>query len=85
MKLSRKIARIAGVELRVHLTFLVLIAWLAGSYWITGKSPHRMIAGVGVILAMFACVLLHEFGGRPRPAWHASWDGRRLFRAFMTR
>jgi Zn-dependent protease len=62
MKWSWKIARIAGVELRIHLTFLVLIAWLAVSYWITGKSLHGVIGGVGFILALFACVLLHEFG-----------------------
>ncbi|HTX34741.1 MAG TPA: site-2 protease family protein [Bryobacteraceae bacterium] len=62
MKWSWKIARIDGVELRIHLTFLVLIAWLVVSYWITGKSLHSMIAGVGFILALFACMLLHEFG-----------------------
>ena len=70
MKWSWKIARIDGgvgrlkdgVELRIHLTFLVLIAWLAVSYWITGRSLHSVIAGVGFILALFACVLLHEFG-----------------------
>jgi Zn-dependent protease len=62
MKWSWKIARIDGVELRIHLTFLVLIAWLAVSYWITGKSLHSMVSGVGFILALFACVMLHEFG-----------------------
>jgi Zn-dependent protease len=62
MKWSWKVGRIAGVDLRMHVTFLALIAWLVASYWLAGRSLSGMVAGVGFILALFACVVLHEMG-----------------------
>src|SRR5438477_2105147 len=52
MSWSIPILRIAGIQLRVHVTFLLLIGWLAlGS------------AGAAVfLLLLFFCVVLHEFG-----------------------
>jgi hypothetical protein len=38
MKWSWKFGRIAGVDLRMHVTFLALIAWLVASYWLGGPS-----------------------------------------------
>jgi Zn-dependent protease/CBS domain-containing protein len=62
MKWSWKFGRIAGVDLRMHVTFLALIAWLVASYWLAGRSLSGVVAGVGFILALFACVVLHEMG-----------------------
>jgi hypothetical protein len=62
MKWSWKVGRIAGVDLRMHVTFLALIAWLVASYWLEGRSLSGVVAGVGFILALFACVVLHEMG-----------------------
>jgi Zn-dependent protease len=62
MKWSWKIARIAGIDVYVHATFLFLI-YLAGiSYWNEQGTLDAVIAGVGFILALFGCVVLHEYG-----------------------
>jgi len=62
MKWSWKIGRLAGVELRIHATFLLLLGWVGASHWLRGQSLDSALAGVGFILALFACVLLHELG-----------------------
>src|SRR6266704_7028769 len=61
MSWSLPIVRIAGIQLRIHVTFLLLIGWLAFGYYSQGGSAAA-VAGVLVILLLFACVVLHEFG-----------------------
>jgi len=62
MKWAWKITRIAGIDIYVHASFFVLIVWIALSYWTIGQSINAVIEGVGFILALFACVVMHEFG-----------------------
>jgi Zn-dependent protease/predicted transcriptional regulator len=62
MKWSWKIGKLAGIDLYVHATFLLLLGWVAMSHWSAGKSLDTMVSGVVFILALFACVLLHELG-----------------------
>ena len=62
MKWSWKIGRFAGIDVFVHVTFILLIGWLAISYWIQENSLAAAAAGVGFILALFASVVLHEYG-----------------------
>jgi len=62
MKWSWKIARIAGIDVYMHTTFLLLLGWVAVSYWLTQGSVQAVVNGVLFLLALFACVLLHEFG-----------------------
>lgn len=62
MKWSWKIGEAAGIGVYVHATFLLLIGWVAFSYWLQGGDLPTILAGVGFILALFACVVLHEFG-----------------------
>src|SRR5437868_15542890 len=61
MRWSFKIARIAGTELRVHFTFLLLLAWIAFANYSHGGATAAT-RGVVFILLLFACVVLHEFG-----------------------
>src|SRR5216684_664117 len=61
MSWSVPIIRIAGIQLRIHITFLLLIGWLAFAYYSQGGSAAA-VQGVLVILLLFACVVLHEFG-----------------------
>ncbi|HEU5042345.1 MAG TPA: site-2 protease family protein [Gemmatimonadales bacterium] len=61
MKWSYTIGRIAGTAIKVHLTFLVLLAYLAFAGYQEGGSEGAMAAAV-MLLALFGCVLLHEFG-----------------------
>src|SRR5437667_429471 len=61
MSWSLPIFRIAGMQLRIHITFLLLIAWLAFGYYAQGGSA--VAAGrVIFVLLLFLCVVLHEFG-----------------------
>jgi Zn-dependent protease/predicted transcriptional regulator len=62
MKWSLKIARLSGIDVYLHFTFLLLIAWIGLAYWQLEGSVQAVIAGVGFILALFACVVLHELG-----------------------
>jgi Zn-dependent protease/CBS domain-containing protein len=52
MSWSIPIARIAGIQLRIHVTFLLLIVWLA-----IGSASAAIF-----VLLLFLCVVLHEFG-----------------------
>jgi Zn-dependent protease/CBS domain-containing protein len=61
MRWSIKIARVAGIEVRLHLTFLLFLAWIGFSYYQRGGSTAA-VEGVVFLLALFGCVLLHEFG-----------------------
>src|SRR5690242_2951829 len=58
---SIPIFRIAGIQLRIHVTFLLLIAWLAFGYYAQDGSSAAA-ARVVFILLLFVCVVLHEFG-----------------------
>jgi Zn-dependent protease/CBS domain-containing protein len=58
---SIPIIRIAGIQLRIHVTFLLLIAWLAFGYYAQGGSAVAASRVIFVLL-LFLCVVLHEFG-----------------------
>lgn len=62
MSWSFRIARILGIEVRLHLTFLLLMGFYAWKGW--ALSGHAMGALLGILLpgTIFGCVLLHEFG-----------------------
>jgi len=62
MKWSWKITRLAGIDVYMHATFLLLVAWIAFSSWSAERSVPAMIEGVLFLLVLFACVLLHELG-----------------------
>jgi Zn-dependent protease/CBS domain-containing protein len=62
MKWSLKIGRFAGIDVYMHVTFMLLVSWVALIYWQQGQSITAVIKGVGFILAVFLCVVLHEFG-----------------------
>jgi Zn-dependent protease/CBS domain-containing protein len=62
MRWSWKIGRFAGIDVYVHATFFLLILWVVVLHWIEGRSLQAVISGVTFIVALFACVVLHEFG-----------------------
>ena len=62
MSWSWKICRIAGIPIYVHWTFLILIAWLVSSHWAAGHDLATTAEGVGFVLSIFGCVVLHELG-----------------------
>jgi stage IV sporulation protein FB len=55
------LGQIFGSEVRVHATFFLLLAWIGISAYLSAG----LAAGIGnviFVLALFACVVLHEFG-----------------------
>ncbi len=62
MKWSWKIGRFAGIDVYLHMTFLLLIGWVGFSYWIQTRRVSSTLEGVGFLLALFASVVLHEYG-----------------------
>lgn len=62
MKWSWKVARISGIDVSVHLTFFLLLLWIGISYWQHTHDIAAVVEGVGLILVLFGCVVLHEFG-----------------------
>jgi stage IV sporulation protein FB len=61
MKWSYRIGRIAGTDIKVHLTFLLLV----GLWGVRGYDEGGLggaLASALALLALFACILLHEFG-----------------------
>lgn len=62
MKWAVKIGRFVGIDVYLHLTFFLLIGWIGVQYWNRYGSFRSVLAGIGFLLAVFLCVVLHEFG-----------------------
>lgn len=61
MSWSLTIGRIAGTAVRIHITFLLFLAWIGFSAW-QRHGAAAAAESVAFIALLFACVLLHEFG-----------------------
>jgi Zn-dependent protease len=55
------IGRVAGTEIKVHLTFFILVAFWGMAGYQQGELTGALAACL-MLFALFACVLLHEFG-----------------------
>lgn len=62
MKWSFRLATVAGTEVRVHLTFFLLLIFVAMQGMSGGQGMAGALAAIVLVSAMFLCVLLHEFG-----------------------
>ncbi|MBM3493392.1 MAG: site-2 protease family protein [Armatimonadetes bacterium] len=62
MKWSWSIGEYAGIGVYIHATFLLLIAYVGISHIMGGDTVSGATGGILFVLALFACVLLHEFG-----------------------
>ena len=59
---SFRVGRLAGIDVFVHFTFLILLGFIGlGGYLRTG-DPVVGLVGVGMIVAVFGIVVLHELG-----------------------
>lgn len=61
VKWSFPIARIAGSVIRIHVTFLLLLAAIGVMFFLKG-GPVEAAGALAFTGALFLCVLLHEFG-----------------------
>lgn len=62
MKWAWKIGRWAGIDVYIHVTFVVLLAALALLNWLSSGSVVAAFYAALFPALIFACVLLHEFG-----------------------
>lgn len=69
MAWNLRVARLAGIDVYMHWTFLLLVAWFAFSYArgagaAAGLGERLLVAavGVGFVLSVFTCIVLHELG-----------------------
>lgn len=62
MNRSLTIGTYAGIPVRIHWTFSLLIVFIAYTSVTEGLSFQRSILFSAYILVMFLCVVLHEFG-----------------------
>ena len=62
MKWQWKLGRFAGIDVYVHATFLLLIGWVGYSHWLEHQKWSEVFNGILFILALFGCVVLHEYG-----------------------
>jgi Zn-dependent protease/CBS domain-containing protein len=62
MSWSWRIAKIAGVPIKVHWTFLILLAWVLIASWSQSQNALTAVAGVAFIVVIFGCIVLHELG-----------------------
>jgi Zn-dependent protease len=61
MKWVYTIGRLAGTEIKVHLTFVLFLGWWALLGY-QQAGPSGALSATVLLLALFACILLHEFG-----------------------
>jgi stage IV sporulation protein FB len=53
--------RVAGTEIKIHLTFFILVAFWGMAGYQQGELTGALAACL-MLFALFACVVLHEFG-----------------------
>ena len=58
---SWKIARVAGIDVSVHWSFLLLLGWVAFSAFASGGAVNALF-NLQLVIAVFGCVVLHELG-----------------------
>src|SRR5215211_174961 len=59
---SFKIGRFSGIDVKVHWTFFVLLAFFAFLGYQSSGTLAGALTATAVIVALFLCVVLHEFG-----------------------
>lgn len=62
MKWSWNIGRIAGIDIKIHLTFFFILIWFGFSAYMSGGSIVAAMTNVLLIVVLFMCVVLHELG-----------------------
>jgi Zn-dependent protease len=62
MKWSWTLGRVAGIDIRIHATFLLLLAWFAAMAWFGTGTAQAALRGLLLVVAVFGCVVLHELG-----------------------
>ena len=60
---SLRLFGIRGIDIRVHITFPLILIWAAVQFgWLNGLGFQGAFFGIIVTLLLFAIVVLHELG-----------------------
>ncbi len=59
---SWKLGKLAGIDIKIHLTFLFIFIWIGFSTLYGGGSVATMLSNFLLISALFVCVVFHELG-----------------------
>jgi len=62
MNWSFKLGRLWGINVFMHWTFFILLGWILLANLGAGQTLTQSLMGVFFILALFGCVVLHEYG-----------------------
>jgi Zn-dependent protease/CBS domain-containing protein len=62
LKWSLKVGKFAGTFVYVHVTFFILLAWIAVTSGLEKGSLTAAVQAAGFTTTLFGCVVLHEFG-----------------------
>jgi Zn-dependent protease len=62
MKWSLNIGKIAGIDLKIHFTFFILLFGVGISGLVAGDPTQAILMNLAIILALFLFVVLHELG-----------------------
>jgi stage IV sporulation protein FB len=57
---SYRIATVRGIDVKIHATFVLIVLLVAGNWSSLGLAG--LAFGAALMLLLFACVTLHEFG-----------------------
>lgn len=59
---SLRVGQIGGIDIELHITFLLIVLWAAWQGTIFFGGLRGAAYGILLILLLFSCVLLHELG-----------------------
>jgi Zn-dependent protease len=62
LSMTWRLGTVAGIGVFMHPTFLLLLIFVGWQHWLLGRSAEAVVGGVAFVLALFACVVLHELG-----------------------
>lgn len=62
MRWAWKVGRVAGIDLYVHATFLLLVGFIVVATWMESHNALRTLYAVVFVLVIFACIVAHEYG-----------------------
>lgn len=62
MRWSYRLGRVAGIDIDIHVTFLLLLAWVGLSRLFTGYGLDGALFSVALMGIVFGVVVLHELG-----------------------
>jgi len=62
MRWAWKIGKLAGIDVYVHATFLLLILFIVVANWAEKRSAATAVYALVFVLVIFGCIVLHELG-----------------------